>query len=475
MGFDNVAERNPGVAQKPWGGRFAEGTDARVEQFTESISFDHRLFRQDIAGSIAHARMLGKTGIIMPDEAEAIIGALSEIEQQIAEGKLAFTVELEDIHMHVEKALVDRLGDVGRKLHTGRSRNDQVATDLRLWVREAIDRLDRLVGELQKALVAKAEVDVDVVLPGYTHMQRAQPILAAHYYLAYVEKLARDRQRLADCRKRTNVSPLGTGALAGTSLPIDRDMTAEELGFDGVAANSLDASSDRDFCLEFVFALTVLATHLSGWAEEWCLWSTQEFGFVDLPDAFATGSSIMPQKKNPDILELVRGKTARVHGDLVALVTLVKGLPLAYNRDLQEDKQRVFDAADTLEAGVGIATAVVGASRLNAERIAARLDEGFLDATSLAEYLVRRGTPFRTAHEQVGKLVRQCTERGCRLTDLGPDELAGAGCNVGTDVRDCLGVEGALKAFRSYGSTSPQRVREQLKRWQQEFGTPATK
>jgi argininosuccinate lyase len=458
------------VAAKAWGGRFAEATDSRVEQFTESISFDRRLFRQDIAGSIAHARMLAKVGVLTDDEAGQIEAGLKEIEQEIADGKMAFSVELEDIHMHVERALVERLGDVGRKLHTARSRNDQVATDLKLWVREAIDRLDGLLAEVQRAFVGRAEVDMDVVLPGYTHLQRAQPVLAAHYCLAYVEKLARDRERLADCRKRVNILPLGAGALAGTSFPIDRQFVAAELGFDAVAANSMDVSGDRDFCLETVFVATVVALHLSGWAEEWVLWSSQEFGFVELPDAFTTGSSIMPQKKNPDILELVRGKTARVHGDLTALVTLVKGLPMAYNRDLQEDKERLFDALDTVEACAAMAAAVVRASRWSRERIAERLEDGFLDATSLAEHLVRRGTPFRTAHEQVGRLVRVCVDRGCRLADLSAEDFGEAGCDVGADVHACLGVQGALAVFRSEGSTAPAEVRKQLDHWRGRLG-----
>ena len=381
------------MASKPWGGRFGAKTDRRVEQFTESISFDRRLFEHDIRGSIAHAEMLAHVGLLTPDECQQIVRGLSEIRAEIEAGRFAFVLEREDIHMHVEAALIDRIGDVGRKLHTARSRNDQVATDAKLWARDALDRIDARLMALQRALVAAAERHRDVILPGYTHLQRAQPVLAAHYFLAYVEKLARDRQRLADCRRRLNVLPLGAAALAGTTLPIDREQVAAALGFDGVAANSLDVSSDRDFVLESVFVLALIAEHLSGWAEEWVLWSTQEFAFLALPDAICTGSSIMPQKKNPDVLELIRGRTARVIGALTTLLVLVKGLPLAYNRDLQEDKEPLFDAFDTVEACLELAAVVVDGARLRADRIAERLDEGYLDATTLMEVPDRPGRP----------------------------------------------------------------------------------
>src|SRR5262245_3718259 len=342
--------------------------------------------------------MLAETGLISPDECQQIVLGLSEIEAQIDSGDFPFTLEREDVHMHIEAALIDKLGDVCRKLHTARSRNDQVATDVKLWTRDALDRIDAGLLKLQRSLVSAAARHRDIILPGYTHMQRAQPALAPHYFLAYVEKLERDRSRLADCRKRLNVLPLGAAALAGTSLPIDRDSVAKELGFDGVAANSLDVSSDRDFAVESVFVLTVIAEHLSGWAEEWILWSTQEFGFLTLPDAICTGSSIMPQKKNPDVLELIRGRAARVIGDLTSLLVLIKGLPLAYNRDLQEDKEPLFDAFDTVESCLDLAAVVVSGASLRAERIAERLDEGFLDATTLMELLIQRGIPQRTAH-----------------------------------------------------------------------------
>ena len=349
-------------------------TDRRVEQFTESVSFDRRLFAQDIEGSTAHAQMLAKVGLLTADECRLIEQTLGEIRREIEQGSFPFRTELEDIHMHVEKALDDRLGDVGRKLHTARSRNDQVSTDLRLWVREAIDKIDQRLSDVQRALVGRCDADADVILPGYTHLQRAQPVLAPHYWLAYCEKFRRDRQRLADCRRRTNRLTLGAAALAGTSLPIDRDDVARRLGFEEVAANSLDASSDRDFVLEFVFCLTMIAEHLSTWAEEWILWSTVEFNFLKLPQAFCTGSSIMPQKVNPDVLELIRGKTARVVGSLQTLLVLVKGLPLAYNRDLQEDKPPLFDAFDTVSrvAGTGRAVDGRGGTESPGDRPAAR-------------------------------------------------------------------------------------------------------
>ena len=401
-------------------------------------------------------------------ECQQIVRTLSEIQAEIENGRFPFAQEREDVHMHIEAALIEKLGDVGRKLHTGRSRNDQVATDLKLWVRESLDRIDVRLTDLQRAFVQAAVRHRDVILPGYTHMQRAQPVLAPHVFLAYVEKLERDRSRLADCRRRLNVLPLGAAALAGTSLPIDRHFVAHELGFEEVAANSLDVSSDRDFALESVFVLTVIAEHLSGWAEEWILWNTQEFGFLALPDAICTGSSIMPQKKNPDVLELIRGRAARVIGALTTLLVLVKGLPLAYNRDLQEDKEPLFDAFDTVEACLELAAVVVEGATLRAERIAERLDEGFLDATTLMEFLIQRNIPQRTAHEVIGRLVSLCERRGVkRLADLSDAELAEAHPQLGPEVRSLLGVENAIKAFRSYGSTAPAEVEKQLEQWMQ--------
>jgi argininosuccinate lyase len=454
------------MSQKTWGGRFSGTTDDRVEAFTESIRFDRRLYRQDIAASQAHARMLAEVGLLTADEAGQIARALDDIAGEIERGEFPFSVKLEDIHTHIERALIERLGDLGRKLHTGRSRNDQVVTDVKLWVREAIDHLDSLLHYLQTALVESAERQRDVVLPGYTHLQRAQPVLAAHYFLAYVEKYQRDRDRLADCRRRVNLLPLGAAALAGTSLPIDRDSVRDKLGFAGLAANSLDVSSDRDFILEFVFDLSLIALHLSGWAEEWVLWSTTEFGFLDLPDAYCTGSSIMPHKKNPDVLELLRGKAARVVADLQHLLVLVKGLPLAYNRDLQDDKVALFEAHDIVSASLELAAALVREARFRREAIATRLEDGFLDATTLMEYLIGRGVPMRAAHEQVGRLVRLCEERRCRLADLPAEVYEAVHPGLGSGVYQVLGVKNALAAFRSAGSTAPAEVERQLEAWQ---------
>jgi len=455
------------VASKPWGGRFGERTDRRVEQFTESISFDRRLFEHDIRGSVAHAEMLARVGLISNDECQQIVRGLSEIRAEIESGQFPFVLEREDVHMHIEAALIEKLGDVGRKLHTARSRNDQVATDVKLWARDGLDRIDERLLALQRAFVGAAERHRDVILPGYTHMQRAQPVLASHYFLAYVEKLERDRGRVADCRKRLNVLPLGAAALAGTSLPIDRASVAAALGFDGVAANSLDVSSDRDFAVESVFVLTLIAEHLAGWAEEWVLWSTQEFGFLALPDAICTGSSIMPQKKNPDVLELIRGRSARVIGDLTTLLALIKGLPLAYNRDLQEDKEPVFDAFDTVEACLDLAAVVVDGASLRADRIAERLDEGYLDATTLMEWLIQKGVPQRSAHEVIGHLVGLCEQRGLkRLADLPDEEFSKASPALDHGAKAVLGVANAVKAFRSVGSTAPAEVEAQLRGWQ---------
>ena len=453
------------MTEKAWGGVFSEATDRRVEEFTESVSFDRRLYAQDIAASVAHAQMLAKVGLLTPEECRKIVEALEEIRGEIEAGRFQFSTALEDIHMHVERALIERIGDVGRKLHTARSRNDQVATDMRLWVREAIDQIDRGLVGLQRALLGRCEGDFDVILPGYTHLRRAQPVLAPHYWLAYCEKFQRDRQRLADCRRRTNVLSLGAAALAGTSLPIDREEVAQLLGFQEVAANSLDAASDRDFLLEFAFDLAVIAGHLSTWAEEWVLWSTAEFDLLRLPQAFCTGSSIMPQKINPDVLELIRGKTARVVGNLQALFMLVKGLPLAYNRDLQEDKPPVFDSFDTVRACLEVAAPLVAGAELNRSSITERLGQGYLDATTLMEHLIRRGTPQRTAHGIVGRLVRKAMERGVRLSDLCMEDFREVDPGLDESVYQVLGALKAVEAMQSYGSTGPDQVRLQIDRW----------
>lgn len=446
-------------------GVFAKETDSRVELFTESISFDARLYAHDIQGSIAHAQMLEKIGILTANEREAIETTLLEIKADIEAGNFTTSVSLEDIHMHIEKRLIDKLGDVGRKLHTGRSRNDQVSTDFRLWVRDALDRVDELLLQLQRAFVGRCDQDADTIIPAYTHMQRAQPVLAPHYWLAYCEKLQRDRERVADCRKRLNESSLGVAALAGTSIPIDRQDTAQRLGFDRVAANSLDVSSDRDFVLESAFALSMIATHLSSWAEEWILWKTMEFDFIDLPHEFCTGSSIMPQKINPDILELIRGKTGRVIGSLQTLLILVKGLPLAYNRDLQEDKPALFDAFDTVEACLDIAAPLVEGATIKAESINERLEQGFLDATTMMEYLILQGIPQRTAHHMIGSLVALATEHNTSLAELPLEEFQKLSPDLDEKIYGVLGVKNAIAAFKSYGSTAPEQVKAQISAW----------
>ncbi len=453
------------MSAKAWGGRFAQSTDARVEAFTESISFDARLAEVDVRGSQAHARMLATVGLLTDDEADLICATLDDIRGEIERGELPFRTDLEDIHMHIESRLIECIGDVGRKLHTARSRNDQVSTDLRLYVRDAIDHLDELLADVQRAFVGRGESDADIVLPGYTHLQRAQPVMAVHYWLAYCEKIQRDRDRLSDTRKRVNVSPLGCAALAGTSLPIDREQTANALGFDTVAANSLDVSSDRDYLVETASCLALIAAHLSTWAEEWILWNTTEFGFLTLPDAFTTGSSIMPQKKNPDVLELIRGKSARVMAAVPQLLILVKGLPLAYNRDLQEDKLALFDALDTVTACLELVPAIVSNATLNRETINARIEEGFLDATTLMEYLITRGVPMRTGHETVGKLVALAESRDCRLADLALDDLRDACDAVDESVYDVLGTANVVNALQSYGSGGSRPVTEQLVAW----------
>ncbi|TWT89073.1 Argininosuccinate lyase [Pseudobythopirellula maris] len=450
-----------------WGGVFDGATDKRVERFSESVSYDRRLFEHDIRGSVAHSRMLASVGVLTSDEQSQIEAGLTMIGLEIQAGQFEFRQELEDVHMNIERALIDKIGDVGRKLHTGRSRNDQVSTDFRMWVRTEIDRLDGLLKDVQRAFVGRCATDEGVVLPGYTHLQRAQPVLAAHYWLAYCEKLERDRGRLADCRRRVNQLPLGTAALAGTTIPIDRQMVADDLGFEGLVANSLDSSSDRDFALEFCSCLSVIAVHLSGWAEEWVLWSTTEFGFLKPPQAFCTGSSIMPQKINPDVLELIRGKSARVIGSLQSLLVLTKGLPLAYNRDLQEDKERVFDAADTVTACLELAAPLVAGAELRRESIASRLDHGYLDATTLMEHLIKLGVPQRTAHETIGKLVGVAMQRGVRLADLEVQEFTSACDKLDESVYEVLGVDRAIEAFRSVGSTHPDRVAEQEAVWRE--------
>ena len=438
-------------AAKAWGGVFREPTDKRVEAFSESVSFDRRLADDDIDGSIAHARMLAACGLMSVQEADAIAHVMEEIRGEIRAGRFEFTAAKEDIHLHIESALTARLGDTGRKLHTARSRNDQVATDLRLYCRRAIDRLDRGLAALQAAFLGLAEREQGLVIPGYTHMRRAQPVLAAHQLLAWCEKLGRDRERLADCRKRTNILPLGSGAIAGTSLPIDREHVKDALGFDAVAANSLDAASDRDFACELAFVLSLTAVHLSQWAEEWILYSTPEFGFVLLPEGFCTGSSIMPQKINPDVLELVRGKSARAIGNVQALLVLLKGLPTAYNRDLQEDKEPLFDSLDQVNRGLEAIADMVSAATFHVDAMQRAADAPAAVATDVAEWLVARGLPFRQAHAKVGELVSRSLSNGTPLVDL-----VRADSDLGPDAAALFAPGVAVQRRSSHGAAGPK-------------------
>jgi len=453
-------------SQKAWGGVFREPTDKRVEAFSQSVSFDKRLADDDIDASIAHAKMLAACGLLTVTEADAIVAGLEEIRTEIAAGRFEFTAAKEDIHLHIESALTAKLGDTGRKLHTARSRNDQVATDLRLYCRRAIDRLDRGLIELQRAFLGLALLEQGLVIPGYTHLRRAQPVLASHQLLSWCEKFARDRERLADCRTRTNILPLGSGALAGTSLPIDREHVQQSLGFDGLAGNSLDGASDRDFVCELAFVLSLAAVHLSQWAEEWILWSTEEFGFLRLPEGFCTGSSIMPQKINPDVLELVRGKSARMIGNVQSLLVLMKGLPTAYNRDLQEDKEAIFDSIDTLEAMLGVAAPLVAGTKFDHARVTATLERGHLDATSLMEAIIAEGVPQRLAHEAVGHLVRRAMTRNVSLAELSDEEFCREYAGWNGSLRSALGASRAVERMVSFGSTAPALVADQMAVWQ---------
>lgn len=409
--------------KKPWGGRFEQPTDKLVEEFTESISFDRRLYRQDIEGSIAHCRVLAKAGIISPEEEGKIIEGLNSILADIEKGKFKISPELEDIHMAVEQELTRRIGKAGERLHSGRSRNDQVALDLRLWLRNEAGEVINLIGGLKEALLAAAEREMGTVMPGYTHMQKAQPVLLSHYLLAFREMLERDEARFRDCLKRINVMPLGSAALAGTGLPLDRKLAARLLEFPAITANSMDAVSDRDFAAEFIFAASLLMMHLSRLCEDLIIWSTGEFRYVEIADSFTTGSSIMPQKKNPDVAELIRGKTGRVYGNLVSLLTVLKGLPMTYNRDLQEDKEPLFDTVDTVKACLAVLARMLGNVKFAGERMLEEASSGFTTATDLAEYLVQKGVPFRQSHEIIGKLVGWCLAEKKDLQSLSLAEL----------------------------------------------------
>ena len=448
--------------KSPWGGRFTGPADTLTRAFTASLPFDHRLWPQDLEGSEAWARALAKGGVLLEAELDAILRGLAEVRQELEEGRFPYRIELEDIHMNIERRLIEKVGAVGGKLHTGRSRNDQVALDMRLWLRAEIDAIRQALREVQTALVEQAERHRASPMPGYTHLQRAQPVLLAHHLLAYVFMLARDRERFADARRRLDVCPLGAAALAGTTVPIDRHALAHALGFREAAPNSMDAVSDRDFALEFCAAAAICATHLSRFAGELVLWASAEFDFIVLPDAYATGSSIMPQKKNPDVAELIRGKTGRIYGDLVRLLTVMKGLPLAYHSDMQEDKEAFFDAADTLRGALGVLAPLVRALQFHVERLRTLAGESFSTATDLAGYLVQRGLPFRDAHEVVGRAVRLALDRGERLESLPLEALRALSPLFGPDFREAVSVEVSLAARNVYGGTAPEAVTRAL-------------
>ena len=452
------------MSSKLWGGRFTQPTDKFVEEFTASIEFDQRLYRYDIAGSKAHAEMLGRQGIIEPDAAAQIIAGLDAILADIEAGKIEFSVALEDIHMNIEARLIDRIGAVGGKLHTGRSRNDQVAVDIRLYLRDEIDIVLGFLARLEAALVAQAEQNLDVIMPGYTHLQTAQPVLFSHHMLAYREMIARDISRLQDLRARFNVMPLGAGALAGTTFPIDREWVAEQLGFTGVTRNSLDSVSDRDFAIEFCSFAGILMMHLSRLSEELILWSSADFNFIELSDAFCTGSSIMPQKKNPDVPELVRGKTGRVYGNLMALLTLMKSLPLAYNKDMQEDKEPLFDTIDTIKGSVKVFADMIAQMKVKADNMRIAAARGFSTATDVADYCVRKGLPFRQAHEVVGKTVRYCVETGKDIPELSLAEFREFSALIDEDIYDYVTLEASVNARKATGGTAREAVERELAR-----------
>ncbi len=454
------------ILSKPWGGRFTAPTNEFVEQFTQSVSYDQRLAHYDIMGSIAHVRMLAKVGVIAEKESLQIIDGLQSIADEINVGQFSWSTELEDVHMNIETALVSKIGDVGKKLHTGRSRNDQVATDIRLYCRDEIDAVIEAIQFVLSALATLAEEHADAIMPGFTHLQSAQPVTFGHHLLAWAEMLLRDRARLQDCRKRMNILPLGSAALAGTSYPIDREFVAEQLEFDGVTSNSLDSVSDRDFAIELTSALSLIMMHLSRFSEELIIWMSQASGFIDIGDAWCTGSSIMPQKKNPDIPELVRGKTARVYGDLMALLTLMKAQPLAYNRDNQEDKETLFDAIDTVKACLQAYVGMIPTITLKKERLYQAAASGYATATDLADYLVKTGLPFRDAHEAVGKIVQYAIQQDKALDELSLDELQRFSNVINNDVFSVLTLEGSVAARNHIGGTAPEQVKAAIQKLQ---------
>ena len=452
------------MSSKLWGGRFTQPTDKFVEEFTASIEFDQRLYRYDIQGSKAYAEMLGRQGIITVEEADQIIAGLNGILQDIEADQFEFSVALEDIHMNIEARLIERIGTVGGKLHTGRSRNDQVAVDIRLYLRDEIDTILDYLQKLESSLIQQAEENLDVIMPGFTHLQTAQPLLYSHHMLAYREMIARDSSRLRDLRVRFNVLPLGAGALAGTTFPIDREWLAEQLGFDGVTRNSIDSVSDRDFAIEFCSFASILMMHLSRLSEELILWSSADFDFIELSDSFCTGSSMMPQKKNPHVPELVRGKTGRVYGNLISLLTLMKSLPLAYNKDMQEDKEPLFDTIDTVKGSLKIFADMIVEMKVKSGNMRIAAARGFSTATDVADYCVRKGLPFRQAHEVVGKTVRYCVETGKDIPELSLAEFQEFSDLIEADIYDFVTLEASVNARTATGGTAREAVERELGR-----------
>ena len=452
---------------KTWSGRFNEPVSELVKKYTGSIDFDKRLAEWDIQGSLAHAQMLVQSGVLSEEDLAAIRQGMAEIIAEIKDGTISWSLDLEDVHMNIERRLTEKIGDAGKRLHTGRSRNDQVATDIRLWLRDQITVIQDLIRSLQTALVDLAEQNAETVMPGFTHLQVAQPVSFRHHMLAYVEMLGRDFERMADCRKRVNRMPLGAAALAGTTYPIQREITAELLGFEQICQNSLDAVSDRDFAIEFTAAASLIMVHLSRLSEELILWMSPRFGFIDIADRFCTGSSIMPQKKNPDVPELVRGKSGRVIGHLIGLVTLMKSQPLAYNKDNQEDKEPLFDTADTLIDTLRIYADMMRGVTVKPDNMRAAVMQGFATATDLADYLVKKGMPFRDSHEVVAQAVRHADEAGVDLSELPLEVLQGFSGLIADDVYTVLTPEGSLNARNHLGGTAPEQVRFQVKRWRE--------
>lgn len=443
---------------KLWGGRFEKSTDKAVDDFNSSIRFDSRMYKQDIKGSIAHASMLGKCGVIPQSDAELIQKTLLEILEDIENGKVEFEIDAEDIHMNVEKILITRIGDTGKRLHTGRSRNDQVALDIRMYLIDEIEAIRSMLIGLCEAILEIAQNNLDTIMPGYTHLQRAQPITLAHHVMAYFQMLKRDLERLADCSKRTNVMPLGSGALAGTTYPLDRKMVAEALGFADITANSLDGVSDRDFVIELASCLSIIMMHLSRFSEELILWSSHEFAFVEMDDAYSTGSSIMPQKKNPDVAELVRGKTGRVYGSLITLLTVMKSLPLAYNKDMQEDKEAIFDAVDTVKLCIPVFTKMISTMKVRSENMYKAAQGGFTNATDIADYLVKKGIPFRSAHEIIGRMVLYCTKHNKSIDSLTMEEFKDFSEKIEEDVYNEISLEKCVSGRSLAGGPAMEAV-----------------